>query len=269
MLIDRLARRPERLAAFGSACLLFGAWEAAGRSGLVDRLILPPPSAVVATAVKGLLLPGQTSYPILFHLLSSMKLLVTGFALGAVLALLVGVVLGLSSFGQRLVGPVLGMLLPIPAIAWAPVVLVWIGPGPAAVVALVTYACFSEVVYNTVAGVRATPPRFLWVIDTFGAGPLARILRVVLPAAAPQIFVGLKLGLAASWRALVGAEMFAGVAMGLGFMLYEAREFYATDVMFASLLLVAAISLLIEQVAMRWIEQRTLARWGMAQRLEA
>jgi NitT/TauT family transport system permease protein/taurine transport system permease protein len=62
--------------------------------------------------------------------------------------------------------------------------------------------------------------------------------------------------------------MFAGVSLGLGFMLYEAREFYATDIMFASLALVAIFSLLLEQVGMRYIERRTLGRWGMSQTLE-
>ncbi|MGE3146030.1 MAG: ABC transporter permease, partial [Pseudorhodoplanes sp.] len=89
-----------------------------------------------------------------------------------------------------------------------------------------------------------------------------------VPAAFPQIFVGLKLGLAASWRSLIGAEMFAGAAFGLGFMLYEAREFYATDIMFASLLLVAIFSLLLEQAGLRYIERITLQRWGMSQTLK-
>jgi ABC-type nitrate/sulfonate/bicarbonate transport system permease component len=67
---------------------------------------------------------------------------------------------------------------------------------------------------------------------------------------------------------LIGAEMFAGVATGLGLMLYQAQDFYATDVVFSALLIIAVVSLAIEQIGMRAIEKRTLGRWGLARTLE-
>lgn len=261
-------RNIERLSAVAFGILILLSWEAVCRAGLVDKLILPAPSAVATTLVNGMLGTGQLSFPIAKHTVSSLSMLAIGFPVGALVGVAVGIAIGLNDTAYRMVGPVLGLLLPVPAIAWAPIALVWFGLGAPAIIAVVTYACFSEVVYNAAAGVRGIPDRHNWVISTFGASRWTRLWRVTIPAAFPQIFVGLKLGLAASWRSLIGAEMFAGAAFGLGFMLYEAREFYATDIMFASLLLVAMFSLFLEQVGLRYIERITLQRWGMSQTLE-
>jgi ABC-type nitrate/sulfonate/bicarbonate transport system permease component len=258
----------ERLSGIVFAAILLTSWELANRTGLVDRLILPAPSEIVLTLIRSLLGQGQAAYPIAANTLASLRMLVTGFVLGAILGVACGLLTGMSNTAHRIASPILGLMVPVPAIAWAPICMVWFGLGAPTIIAIVTYACFSEVIYNTAAGVRGTPVRFLWVADSFSAGPFMRLRHVVLPAAFPQIFVGLKLGLGASWRALIGAEMFSGVSAGLGFMLYQAHEFYATDVMFASLLVVALFSLLIEQVGLRFIEQRTLGRWGMSQVLE-
>lgn len=264
----RPSRNIERISAFAFGILLLLMWEWICRAGFVDKLILPAPSAIASTLVNGLMGTGQLSFPIAKHALSSLSMLTIGFPLGALAGVTLGIAIGLNDTAYRMVGPVLGMLLPVPAIAWAPIALVWFGLGAPAIIAIVTYACFSEVVYNTASGVRAIPERYHWVIKSLGAGQWTQLWRVVIPAAFPQIFVGLKLGLAASWRSLIGAEMFAGAAFGLGFMLYEAREFYATDIMFASLVLVAIFSLLLEQVGLRYVERMTLERWGMSQTLK-
>ena len=112
-------------------------------------------------------------------------------------------------------------------------------------------------------GIRAVPQRYLWQAQTFGASRWFLLAHVMLPSALPFVLGGIKLGLAASWRSLIGAEMFAGVGAGLGLMLYDAQNFYATDVMFFALVLVAAASVAIEQLGLRALERRTVERWGM------
>ena len=261
-------RRIETISGIVFAALLLGTWETVCRLGLVDKLILPAPSTVAVTLAQGLTGYGHVSYGIAENALASLKMLAIGFPCGVVLGVAVGTLIGLSDIAYRALGPILGALVPIPAIAWAPILLIWFGVGAPTILAIVIYACFAEVVYNTIAGVRSVPIRFIWVIRSHGGGTMTSILRVVLPASFPQIFVGIKLGLAASWRSLIGAEMFAGVSLGLGFMLFEAREFYATNVMFAALVLVAVFSLLLEQIGLRYIERHTLTRWGLSQTLE-
>jgi len=258
----------ERLAPYVVFAALLAAWEAASRGGLVSPLILPPPSLVLETCLLGLVGKAGLAYHIGMHAMHSLVLLFAGFIAGSVLGIVGGIALGLSPTLYRAINPLLGFLMPIPAIAWAPVAMIWIGLGWPAVLAIVTYACVAEMIFNITAGIRAVPQRMVWQVQTFGADRAFIIWRVILPAAFPYIFSGLKLGLAASWRALIGAEMFAGVVRGLGVMLFQAQDFYATDVVFSALLIIAVVSLALEQIGFAAIEKRTLERWGLARTAE-
>ena len=258
----------ERLAPYLTFGIIVVAWEAASRGGLVASLILPPPSQILETCVLGLFGKAGIAYNIGVHAMHSLALLAIGFVAGSVLGVAGGIALGMNATLYRAVNPILAFVLPIPAIAWAPVAMIWIGVGWPAVLAIVTYACAAEIVYNVTAGIRTVPRQCVQQVQTFGASRAFVLWRVIVPSAFPLIFAGLKLGLAASWRSLIGAEMFAGVATGLGLMLYQAQDFYATDVVFSALLIVAVVSLAIEQLGMRAIEKRTLDRWGLAHTIE-
>jgi NitT/TauT family transport system permease protein len=239
------------------------AWEGASRGGLVDPLILPPPTLILRTGLLGLFGKADVSYHIGRHAAHSFAVLAIGFAGGVMAGVAGGILLGLSPTLYRITNPILAFVLPIPAIAWAPVAMIWIGLGVPAVLAIVIYACSAEVLFNTTMGIRAVPRRYVWQVQTFGASRWFLLAHVMLPSALPFILGGIKLGLAASWRSLIGAEMFAGVGAGLGLMLYDAQNFYATDVMFFALVLVAAASVATEQLGLRAIERRTVERWGM------
>jgi taurine transport system permease protein len=262
-------RPPDRLlpyAVFGGLLLL---WQIASSAGRLNPLLLPPPSKILATLATGLVAPSKTGYAFTFQLEHSLSLLGVGFALGAVIGICIGVAAGLSSVVYRIISPVLGFITPIPAIAWTPVAMVWIGVGNPTILAIVALACFSEVVFNAITGVRSIPPLYLWQAQSLGADRTFIFWRVLLPAALPSTLVGIRLGLAASWRALIGAEMFGGVSFGLGFVLYDAKQFYATDAVFAALILVVVLSLVLEQGILRRIERLTIERWGLARTLTA
>jgi ABC-type nitrate/sulfonate/bicarbonate transport system permease component len=92
----------------------------------------------------------------------------------------------------------------------------------------------------------------------------ARLFRlVILPGALPYILTGLRLGLAQAWRILVGVEMLAAVPWGLGWLIFGAREFLATDVMLAGIVVIAVIGLALEKLVFRRLEEFTVVRWGM------
>lgn len=244
------------------------AWEFVSRAGIVNSLLLPAPTQIVRAGILGLFDADDISYNVAAHAGHSLMLLAIGFPVGVIAAILGGMALGLSTPLYRALNPILGFILPIPAIAWAPIAMIWFGLGTPAVLAVVIVSCFSEMIFNVVAGVRSVPRNYAWQVQTFGASRWFVFWRVILPAAFPQIFTGIKLGLAASWRSLIGAEMFAGVTLGLGLMLFEAHDFYATDVMFVALAIVAIVSLAIEQIGLRAIERRTLERWGLTNMVE-
>jgi NitT/TauT family transport system permease protein len=96
-----------------------------------------------------------------------------------------------------------------------------------------------------------------------GAGDRALFRLVVLPGALPYILTGLRLGLAQAWRILVGVEMLAAVQWGLGWLIFGAREFLATDVMLSGIIVIALIGLALEKLVFQRVEEFTLVRWGM------
>jgi taurine transport system permease protein len=253
-------------AVFGGLLVL---WQAGSETGRLNPLLFPAPSRIVTTLVLGVVAPAKAGYAFPVHLAHSLALLSLGFTLGSVAGIGTGIAAGLSTIVYRLFSPVLGFVTPIPAIAWTPVAMVWIGIGNPTILAIVALACFSEVVFNTITGVRSIPRLYLWQARSLGADRKFIFWHVLLPAGLPGILVGIRLGLAASWRALIGAEMFGGVAWGLGFLLFDAKQFYATDAMFAALLLVVAFSLVLEQGLLRRVERFTIERWGLARTLEA
>jgi len=262
-------RRPsERLlpyAVFGGLLIL---WQIGSTTGRLNPLLFPAPSKIAATLALGIISPSKTAYALPTHVAHSLTILALGFTIGGILGIGIGIAAGLSSLVYRILSPILGFIAPIPAIAWTPVAMVWIGTGNPTILAIVALACFSEVIFNTITGVRSIPRLYLWQARSLGAGRDFIFRRILLPAALPGILVGIRLGLAASWRALVGAEMFGGVTWGLGFVLYDAKQFYATDAMFAVLSLVVAFSLALEQGLLRKIEHFTIERWGLARTLK-
>lgn len=253
--------------------LIFGAilvvWEFICQIRLVNPIILPSPSRIISTLMMGAIDPKKIGYPIFIHAAHTLIHLVIGFAIGVIVGVGGGIAIGFSATLHRIVNPILSIMLPIPAISWAPIAMIWIGMGTPAILAIVSFACFSEVIYNTATGIRGISKLYVWQIKSFGATPFVTFRYTMLPAAFPSTLAGIRLGFAASWRSLVGSEMFAGVNWGLGFLLFEAEQFYATDVMFSSLVIVAVLSLFLEQGFFRGVERRTLVRWGMARTLEA
>src|SRR5258708_19041298 len=117
--------RVERRAGIGFAALLLIGWEAASRGGLFDALILPAPGAIVVTLVENLLGGGQRAYPIWQNTLASLGMLAIAFPVGALLGVLCGVLIGASETAYRVMGPLLAVLVPIPAISWYPHSMMW------------------------------------------------------------------------------------------------------------------------------------------------
>jgi NitT/TauT family transport system permease protein len=130
-------------------------------------------------------------------------------------------------------------------------------------VLLVAFVSAFPIVFNTWTGVKAVKNVWVRSAQAMGADQ-ARLFRlVILPGALPYILTGLRLGLAQAWRILVGVEMLAAVPWGLGWLIFGAREFLATDVMLAGIAVIAVIGLALEKLVFQRVEEFTLVRWGM------
>ncbi|MBO0764410.1 MAG: ABC transporter permease [Hyphomicrobiaceae bacterium] len=235
-----------------------GIWEAVSHSGLFHPRLFPTIEAVAAQFVR-LTVSGVLPY----HAAGTLTRLAAGFALAAAVGIAIGIVMGRWKLAEDTLLPPVSVAAPIPGIAYAPLFLLWFGPGNASTVLLVAFVSSFPVVFNTWTGVKSVREVWLRSAVAMGAGGWRLFLKVVLPGALPFILTGLRLGLAQAWRILVGVEMLAAVPWGLGWMIFGAREFLNTDVMLAGVAVIGAIGLALEKGVFERLERLTVVRWGM------
>lgn len=234
------------------------AWEAFARAEVLSRALAPGLAAIGRVLVE-MTLDGS----LLVHTGWTMARVLAGLLLAAAVGIPLGLLMGRFRPVERFVSPLLAVLMPIPSLAWVPVLILWFGLGNAATIALVFYAASFQVVYNTWTGVRSINQLWLRAATAMGADDRTLFRKVVLPGALPFVITGLRLAFARSWIAVVGGEMIAASAYGLGWVIFDAKEFLNTDVMMAALLVIGLLGLLFERVVFQRLERRTVERWGM------
>jgi NitT/TauT family transport system permease protein len=194
---------------------------------------LIPPPADVATALYDLAVGGINddafSATLATHLLASVSRVYGGFALALVVALPLGIMIGRVPLVRQTVDPMLQILRPIPVTAWLPLAMIMFGIGPRSAFFLVFLGAFYPILVNTVFGVRSVEQRLFEAASMLGCQGSAQFAKVVLPAALPAIFTGLRLGLGFAWVVIVIGEM-TGVPTGLGAMIMEARQLSRTEI---------------------------------------
>lgn len=190
-------------------------------------------------------------------------------ALAGLLGIAIGVPLGLLLGSNRLVSiafaPLLNFFQALSGIAWLPLTLVWFGFGERTIQAVILYTVIFPVAFNTMIGVRTVPLSFASALRVMGAGRLRLMRDIWIPGALPSILLGIRLGIAYGWRALIAGEMVVG-AGGLGYLLFQARQFHYTARILDGMILIGLLWLLIDLGFLRPIERQTVERWGMVQR---
>ncbi|WP_432277350.1 ABC transporter permease [Klenkia sesuvii] len=162
----------------------------------------------------------------------------SGFALATAVAVPLGVLMGRFTTVNSLFDPMIGLFRPIPATAWVPLVALLIGYGDQASIFLITLSAFFPVVLGTISGARQVPERLLEAARMLGTSGPGTLLRVVLPAAAPAIVNGMRVGLGLSWVILVLSET-TGVPTGLGSTIFLARDVVQTDQIVVGMICIA------------------------------
>ena len=163
-----------------------------------------------------------------------------GFSIGATLGVGLGLMTGRVQIFRTLLNPFLNLLRPIPAIALVPVAIVWFGIGEGSKYFVVSYTVFLTVWFNTHHGMEYVPETYLRAAQSLGVSKAREFLTVIIPAAAPHIFAGIRLGVALAFLSLVAAEL-SGASSGLGFRLQEARQYIRTDRMFSLLIILGIL----------------------------
>lgn len=172
----------------------------------------------------------------------------TGFAIAAAAGLLLGAVLGLAPQLERIVGPSLEALRPIPSVALMPLALLVFGFGLPMEASVIAFACFWPVLLMTLAGVRGIEPRLLELARSLELGFAARLSKIILPAALGRIAVGLRLALGISLVVAVTVEIVLN-PRGLGYSMIAAQQALRSDLMYAQLLWLGAVGWLLNFAA--------------------
>ncbi|MCA0422238.1 MAG: ABC transporter permease [Proteobacteria bacterium] len=241
---------------------LIGIWFLTTATGLVSTMRFPSPrdfwSALHQIATRG-----YANGTLLAHSLHSLKLVLMGFATAVVTGVPLGLWMGWSRKAEAAINPVFLIIRPIPPLAWIPLAILWLGLGDAAKVMVIWFAAFVPSVINTFAGVRTIERPILEASRMLGTPRLRQIVEVVMPAALPMIFTGLRLSLQASWTTLVAAEL-VGALLGIGFVLNVAQQDIYPGMILVGMATVGVLGWVTTR-ALGMVERRALA-WNVAAR---
>jgi NitT/TauT family transport system permease protein len=241
--------------------LAIALWQGVAALGWVDANILPSPLQVWRKWVAYLLpLQDYAAYrangggsrlawalsgePVV-DALGSLYRVLAGFAVGAALALPLGLAMGASRAAYAWLNPLFQLLRPIPPIAYIPLAILWFGLGNPPAVFLIALGAFFPVLMNTIAGVRQVDGIYLRAARNLGAGGSTMFLRVILPAAVPYILTGMRIGVGTAFIVVIVSEMIA-VNNGLGFRINEAREYFWSDKIIAGMITIGLLGLAID-----------------------
>lgn len=231
--------------------VLVATWHFSVVAGLVPQERVPAPAEVGMTLVDLVFsnsgAAGRYSGDWWQHAPASLVRVYAGFALAALLAVPVGIGIGLSRTFERVVDPTIQLLRNIPITGFVPIALVLFGFGDRMAIYVIALAAFFPAVVNTTYGVRQIPPSFVRSARMMGASPAQRVARVILPAALPAIFTGLRLSMGIAWVLVVVSE-FIGVRSGLGYLLFDAYQFFAPHVMLAAMASIGILGFLSDRL---------------------
>jgi sulfonate transport system permease protein len=249
-------RLPRGGIAFLFPVSLLALWSVCARMGWLPPQILPSPTEV-GLALWDLARTGELASNTAISLLRVTE----GFAAGSLLGLLLGIAMGLSRTAEDYLKPLFTAFAQVPTLGWIPFLMLLVGIGEPLKILVIAKAAFVPVALNTLAGIRAVSPIYAEVGALFRFSRWQLLRKVVLPAAVPPIFTGLRYGLTHAWNALVAVELLAS-AEGLGFLLVWGRQMFWLDTMMGAMIVIGLVGFALDRImagAEHWLQ-----RWRLA-----
>ncbi|MFC9550399.1 ABC transporter permease [Rhodococcus sp. NPDC056960] len=228
-------------------------WEIAPRVGLVDEVFLPPFSTVVE-AFADLVGSGELWQ----HVSASLSRALIGFFVAVVIAIPLGIAIAWYRPVSDFLNPILELFRNTAALALLPVFILILGIGEESKIALVIYACTFPILLNTISGVRTVDPLLIKSASSLGLSPVRLFQKVVLPAAVPTIFTGIRMAAASSILVLIAAEM-VGAKAGLGYLITASQFNFQIPNMYAGIVAISVLGLSLNAVLV--LIERRLSRW--------
>jgi ABC-type nitrate/sulfonate/bicarbonate transport system permease component len=221
--------------------------------GLINPIFLPSPWTVF-----GKILEMALSRQLEVHIAATLQRVAVGFSMAAILALTLGILAGSWRWLRHVLEPMVEVFRPIPPLAILPLFIVWVGIGELSKVAFITYAAFFPMFLTTIHGVLHVDPILLRASASLGASQRQQFLRIILPAAFPEILTGLRLGVALSFFVIVISE-FIGAEHGLGYLINDGRNFFLVPQMLGAAVVLGILGYTCN--ACLQLVERRLLRW--------
>jgi taurine transport system permease protein len=232
-------------------------WPALIRAFDVNPRVFPDITAVARAGIETV-----RDGSLFAHVGASLGRVAVGTVLAILAAVPLGVAMGVSPAVSGFLTPLFRFFSVLAGIAWIPIATLWFGYGFGAITFVIFNAVFFIVAYNTLLGVSTIPLPLRHAAASLGARRWAMLVEVLLPGALPNIVTGIRTGLGFAWRGLIAAEIIA-TNVGLGYMIFVARDFYRTEVIVFGMIVIGSLWLLIDRLLLAPLERATIERWGL------
>lgn len=250
-----MARALVSVASLGLLLLVW--WYATDVAHLVSPFVLPSPGDVISGLTR--VSEGYMGSSLMEHFTASMSVMLSGFLLALAIGIPLGILMAWTPLIDRLFGPLLTVLRPIPPPAWIPLAILWFGIGVAGKTFIVFVAAFVPVLVNAYVGCKETPINLLNAARTLGASQRTILMEVVLPSAMPVILTGARISLGVAWATIVAAELVVA-DRGFGFLIMNGYRNFEANIMAGGMLLIGVIGILMN-LGVIWLE-RVVLRWN-------
>jgi NitT/TauT family transport system permease protein len=221
------------------ACLaLLALWEAAARIFAINGL---PPAHEALRQLPAILGDREA----LLNILDSVRRMAIGFALALAFAVPVGLLMGRSRLVAAFFNPLLMTIYPVPKAALMPIIMLWLGIGDASKTLVIFLGVSLPLIYHSYQGARAVEEKMLWSAAAMGMSPLQRLIRIVLPASLPEIFVGIRTGLVLALITMVTSEMIARQS-GVGNILFNSLDMALYDTVYAMIVIIGVLGFVLD-----------------------
>jgi taurine transport system permease protein len=250
-----------RIYSIVSVVLVLVAWVALCEMEIVPPLFWPSPLAV-GEKFWEIATEGYRGHTLLGHFLISTYRVLTGFFLGCICGILVGIGMGLSRVMRGLLDPIIELYRPVPPLAYIPIIIIWMGIGDGGKIMLLFLATFAIMVINSRSGVRSVTIEKIHAAYSLGASRWQVLRHVILVNAMPEIFTGMRVSMGVCWATLVAAEMVAATA-GLGWMVLNAARYLRTDIVIMGVIVMGIVGYGFDMI-MRLLEKKLIPWKGKA-----
>ena len=223
-----------------SMCVLLALWTLITYMGWVKPLFLPSPQAVFLQFHE-YITGTANDKPLWEHFLASVLRVFGAFLLACLLAIPIGIAMGMSRIWRGIFDPPIELYRPLPPLAYLPLIIIWFGIDELPKVLLIFLSCFAPLAISARSGIRSASQEQMNAAYSMGASYAQVIRHVVLPAAMPEILVGMRVAIGFGWSTLVAAEMVAA-SVGLGQMVLNASNFLRTDIVIMGIIVIGVVA---------------------------